>query len=623
MNRGSDAAALDLARALLARHPESGFLWKACGVAASRLGLDALPALEHAARLAPGDPDVHYYAATVLRDRGDHAGALDAYRRVLQLNPSHLAALLDQATLLRRSGRLTEAAAVCRRAVEVAPRSAEAHNNLGNVLRDLGLREESVASYGRALELDPRFAISHSNLGNVLRDLGHLSQALACYARALDLRPELAEVHNNLGNVHLDLMQLDAAAANYDRALALKPDYLHAMIALAMVQRLQGRASLAEAGCRRALALAPSSAEALAFLGELQADQGRFDDAEVSFKRALDGDPDLPAAWAGLARYRRMSADDASWLAAADRLVAGHLPLRHEIPLRFAIGKYFDDTGEFDRAFDSYRHANTLAKRFGVRYDRTRASAQIDRIMATDASRLMRPATPAPGPARALFVVGMPRSGTTLAEQILASHPQVFGAGELPFWNDAAAIAVADLDALARRYMQELDRFSAEAARVVDKMPTNFMNLGLIHAALPGARIIHMRRHPIDTCLSIYFQNFSISHAYANDLADLAHHYADYHRLMAYWRKRLPPGCLLEVPYEELVREPETWSRTMLEFIGLPWDARCLEFHRTARTVTTPSKWQVRQKITQASSGRWLHYRAHVDALLPLLELAD
>jgi hypothetical protein len=219
----------------------------------------------------------------------------------------------------------------------------------------------------------------------------------------------------------------------------------------------------------------------------------------------------------------------------------------------------------------------------------------------------------------------MPRSGTSLAEQILASHPQVFGAGELSYWHSASASMQANGDSepgTVRRFGAEYERLLAQmpaAARVVDKMPTNFLELGLICSALPGTRIIHMQRDPVDTCLSIYFQDFRGTIAYANELDDLAHFYQQYARLMAHWRRVLPEGALLDVPYEALVDDQEQWTRRMLEFVDLPWDARCLEFHQTQRSVVTASKWQVRQKISNSSVARWRHYQAHIGPLLAQL----
>jgi hypothetical protein len=332
-----------------------------------------------------------------------------------------------------------------------------------------------------------------------------------------------------------------------------------------------------------------------------------------------------------------MTLADGAWLTAMLRLAAQGLPPQRELMLRFAIGKYCDDVGDHGQAFSNYQRANELAKRCGPAHERQSLSGTIDLIIRSyDGQWVNRQRAPVQRSDRPVFIVGMLRSGTTLAEQILASHPQVYGAGELSFWSENAAGALtkaslADLspvrmsDAmiadLGIRYLQVLRELSPDAPRVIDKLPTNFLFLGLIHAALPQARIIHLRRHPIDTCLSIYFQHFEAANTYANDLEDLAHYYSEYWRLMKHWRAILPDDAILEVPYEGLVADLPTWARRMLEFIGLSWDARCLDFDRTARPVVTASKWQVRQKLFKSSVERWRHYEPFVAPLAPLLEL--
>jgi sulfotransferase family protein len=225
----------------------------------------------------------------------------------------------------------------------------------------------------------------------------------------------------------------------------------------------------------------------------------------------------------------------------------------------------------------------------------------------------------------------MPRSGTSLAEQILASHPDAYGAGEVKFWDSAfEAVSAAgpaggtgtgSFTTLARAYLERVGALAGPALRVIDKMPANFLYAGLIHAVFPRARILHMRRDPLDTCVSIYFQNFFRMHPYACDLDDLAHYYRAYLRVTAHWRAVLPATSLLEIPYEALIADQEAWTRRMLEFIGLPWNPRCLDFHRTERAVITASRWQVRQQLTAASVGRWRNYERYVAPLRPLVSL--
>jgi tetratricopeptide (TPR) repeat protein len=363
-------------------------------------------------------------------------------------------------------------------------------------------------------------------------------------------------------------------------------------------------------------------------LADASADRGQFAQAEALFTRAIAIQPDSPEAWAGLARLRKMTVGDAAWLAQAQRIAAKGLPPRHEISLRHAIGKYFDDVQDFDQAFVNFRRANELTSLRRAKHDRARLTRTVDDIMRSWDRKRVRPRTGANESERPVFIVGMLRSGTSLVEQILASHPAVFGAGELTYWSAAWAAHAASpgnaemsdrsLRTLADDYIRSLGELSDGALRVVDKMPTNFPFLGLIHAALPNARIIHMRRHPLDTCLSIYMQPFETAVSYANDLGDLAHYYTEYLRLMDHWRSTLPAHVILDVSYEGLVSDQEAWTRRMLEFIGLPWDSRCLDFHRTERTVLTASKWQVRQKLNGSSVGRWRHYEKFLGPLSKL-----
>jgi len=329
-----------------------------------------------------------------------------------------------------------------------------------------------------------------------------------------------------------------------------------------------------------------------------------------------------------------MTADETDWLDTAYRLLARKDPpltRRERMSLQFAIGKFCDDTRQFDLAFNAYREANRLQRDMEGGFDRAVFSSQIDALINSYSAELLsRNWDGASESERPVLIVGMPRSGTTLLEQIIASHPRAFGAGELPFWGRAAKAYRPDVlsanlgpDFIAQSaasYLQLLASTGSEAERVVDKMPGNFLWLGLIHAVFPHARILHCQRHPIDTCLSIYFQNFNASHAYGTDLGDLAYYYQEYRRLMAHWRQVLRKDCFLDVSYEALIGNPELQSRQVIEFIGLEWDERCLDYSRTKRGVATASQWQVRQKIYTSSMERWRHFEKHLGPLRGLQE---
>jgi tetratricopeptide (TPR) repeat protein len=548
--------------------------------------------------------------------------AVSCYERALGLQPALAEAHNNLGNALVRMGRLERALVCYRQVVQLAPNAAETHSNLSKVLLDLHRYDEAIASGREAVKLNPRLAEAQANLGNALFDADQVRAAVDCYHSALAINPAFPEVHNSLGNAERSLGNFERAMVHYRRALELMPGYAEVYNNLGVTLRLSGHTAGAEANCRRALELEPTLAAARAALGEMAADRGEFDRAEQLLRSAVAQAPNNVEAWISLGRVRKMTAADSDWLQAALKLLDQPLRPRERISLHYALGKYFDDTADFERAFSYYRQANEMTRLHAPAHERMQAREATDRLIRQfDRARVSTPSGSGNRSARPVFIVGMPRSGTSLAEQILASHRCVFGAGELAYWERAANVTDADqLSELANSYLEMLNRICPEADRVVDKMPTNFMSLGAIHAALPNARIIHMLRQPVDTCLSIYFQDFGSNFSYANDLDDLANFYREYLRLMRHWRETLGPQVLLDVPYEALVGEQEKWSRRMIEFIGLPWDERCLEFHRTDRSVVTASKWQVRQKISSASIGRWRRYEKHIGSLRSLLE---
>jgi tetratricopeptide (TPR) repeat protein len=586
---------------------------------------EAVVLYEEALRLDPARRDAHNNRGNAYLELGEIAEAARCYRRALQLGPDNAQILCNLGNALRQLGETDDAITCSRRAIELAPGLSMAHNNLGLLLAGRGERAAAIGSYREALRYHPSYIEALGNLGNALREVGQLGEALAAHQRALELDPARADGHSCLGYVLLDCRRTDEAAESFRNALRLNGEHVAAQLGLATALRIQGKPEEAQASCQAALALAPRRADVLLLLGELHADRGQFTQAQELFAQALEADSKCAPVYSSMAVHRRMTRDDTAWLRGAEALLAERLPVDYEINLRFAIGKYFDDIGEYDKAFTSHRAANELRKQSGRHYDRARLSAQVDRII-TWCKRAAAPGWPreSGNSERPVFIIGMPRSGTSLAEQIVASHPAVFGAGEVRFWNRAferleRAPADQDLGAsfasVSQEYLQRVSAPAGAALRITDKLPGNFLYAGVIQRVFPRARFIHMQRHPLDTCLSVYFQNFFNVGQYANDLSDLAHYYGEYQRIMSHWRSSLPQETLLDVPYEDLVTDTESWARRMLEFINLPWDPRCLEFHRTDRVVLTASKWQVRQKITTGSVGRWRNYEKHLAPL--------
>jgi tetratricopeptide (TPR) repeat protein len=481
------------------------------------------------------------------------------------------------------------------------------------------------------VKLNPRFVEALSNLGNALCDRGEHGEALSPYRTAVELRPQRADIRCALGNALYELGHVAEAVASFRSAVTLQSDCAAAHLGLATALRLQGHAAEAEASCRTALATEPNSAAALCLLGDLCVDVGEFGQAQELFQRALAIDADFPALFCSISANRKMTRADVSWLQGAEALLAKRLPIAHEIALRYALGKYYDDVRQYEDAFSEYRRANELSKRHISKYDRGKLTEQVDEVIDRFGSAFVRESHPGASESELpVFVIGMPRSGTSLSEQILASHPEIFGAGEPRFWDGAFAAFTSvppqrnararAFSGMAHDYLQRISPLAGAARRVVDKMPANFLYAGLIHAVFPRAKILHMQRDPLDTCLSVYFQNFAALHPYAADLDDLAHYYSEYVRITNHWRAVLPASTLLEIPYEALIEDQEYWSRRMLEFIGMPWDPRCLDFHQTQRVIITASRWQVRQRINAGSVGRWRNYERHVAPLRPLLD---
>jgi tetratricopeptide (TPR) repeat protein len=586
LNEGHPDAVESRLRALLADHSNQGELWHLLGLAQRRQGKSGLEALGRAVALLPGAAEAHVNLGNEFARIGRHVDAIDSYERALRLSPGTDQALQNLGEALLATGAAEQAHIRFCRIVERHPENARAHYGMARALADLGRLTESEAAFRRAIALDGSLVEAYNSLGNLLRSQSRLDDALDAYQHALALDPQLAELHSNI----------------------------------AVVWRLQGHGVRSQESCRRALELNPGLEAALITWAESEADAGHFAAAEALYRRALAVAPESVDAWAGLGRLRRLTPADNDWLESVQLILKKPLLPRQESVLRYIIGKYFDEVGDYAAAFEAYRRANELDSKLHPSYNRGAMSAMVDKIVECqdrawlDAHRQRREISECP-----VLVVGMPRSGTSLVEQILAAHRSVVGAGELMYWAQVAARVQRDtLGELAGAYLKQLTLHSAGALRVVDKMPSNFLHLGLVHAALPAARVIHVQRDPVDTCLSIYFQHFEGFHSYANDLDDLVHIYREYQRVMAHWRAALPAGVMLEVPYAALIEDPERWTRRMIEFIGLPWDSRCLEFHRRERSVLTASQWQVRQPISRLGLDRWRHYQQFIGPLRSL-----
>jgi tetratricopeptide (TPR) repeat protein len=511
-----------------------------------------------------------------------------------------------------------------RKSIQIQPAVYSTHTNLGNVLKATGKPAEAETHYRSSLAIRQDNPQALNNLAVLLMEKGELTDAKALLSRAIELAPSMPQARNNLGNLCLAENDLPGAEVAYRAALETDPDYVDALLNLAGVQASLARFDEAERNFRRALALAPDRpavAGGLARLLERVNRNGDAYDLIAPFIAAGTDNAEILTAFAALADWH---GDPQRAIRLLETALPGQDSERHRSDLHFALGDLYDRQGDYAAAFRHYTAANRPgAAAFDIRKEQS-LFGEVIRLFGRERFR----ACPDSGNRTRLpvFVVGMPRSGTTLVEQIVASHPLVAAAGEQDFIDrslrercaasgpDSSFSQVMEhlmnretLDEMARQYLGLLRPFYRDEARVTDKNPHNFMHIGLIARMFPEAGIIHCTRDPRDTCLSIYFKQFSAEYSYASSLDSLAAYYRLYEALMAHWSQALSIR-MLEVNYESLVEDQEGVTRTMLDFLGLPWDASCLRFNENRRAIATPSYQQVRKPIYRNSVGRWKNY---------------
>jgi tetratricopeptide (TPR) repeat protein len=523
-----------------------------------------------ALKLAPDHPGIHYAFAMLLQDLKRTAEAIAHFRTALAKQPNHLESRFGLGNLLYAQGENIQAIQCYLKVLEFSPRHAETHNNLGNVLLRIGQHERAIAHYRTAIEINPSYADAHGNLGNALLELNRLDESIEQNKRALELKPLRFGSYNNLG------------------------------VAL----------------------------QAL----------GRFEEAQSAFERAIELAPNEATVHLNLANMEKFKPSDRR-LPGLERLLdeVHSLDEEQQVAAHFAMGKALADLKRHDEAFAELKKANVL-KRKQIVYDERERLAMFGKIRTTfTRDRIASGSASGDRSCAPIFIVGMPRSGTTLVEQVLASHSKVFGAGELETFKEVIGEAANNQGALpaypglvevlsperirqiGQTYSARVRAMSPGAERIVDKMPLNFIFVGLIHMALPNARIIHMQRDPLDTCVSCYSLLFTGNQPFAYDLAELGRYYRGYEAVMDHWQQVLPAGTMINVQYEDLVDNLEIVSREVLRHCGLEWQDACLDFHDTRRIVRTASLMQVRKPLYRSSIGGWRRYARHLRPLADAL----
>ena len=538
-------------------------------------------------------------AAAEAYDRGDLSAAKKHFLEALNFDPNSSEVLHRLGLVCQRMGSLSEGTTYLVSAASLDPDDAVIQNNLGNILAAQNNLDDAVSAYKEAIRIEPDYVNATYNLANSLVKSGKLKEAIAAYRRTIELAPEDLDAYNELAMCLLDSGEHDAAGELF----------------------------------RAALAIDPTHADTNNNFGVYLMQIGEIESARVSFANALKYRPNYGRAYENLARSRRFVSNDSDIVERLETLTRDTSASRDDQMLyHFALGKILDDMGRYQRAFEHYLKGNSI-KRASVIFDRQGHIRWVDRVIATytpsllDLKRDFGNTSELP-----VFIIGMIRSGTTLVEQIIASHPSVAGGGELRYFPKLAAnlprtlssqlafpecakaLDSATVSRKAEEYLSLLKNFGASEIRITDKLPTNFLFLGLIYLLFPRARVIHCVRDPMDVCLSIFFQRFASGHSYAYDLEDIASYYNEYVRLMDHWKQVLPMR-ILEIQYETLVADQERVTREITNFLDIKWDPTCLQFEQTRRVVSTASNWQVRQPIYTNSVSRWRQYEPFIEPL--------
>ena len=538
---------------------------------------------------------------------------------------------LQLARQLLAAGRPADAIAPLRQAALSDPRNAAIQHDLGLACLEAGRLQDAIAALRQAAAINPRYTDAFFRLGIALEKAGEAREAIAAYDRATTLLPSMTEAWYRAGALVYTFGHRKEAIGCFRRAAATGAKTSFGRLGAIRVLLAEDSDAEAEKRLRQLLALDRTNALALDLLGNLLAESGRFDEAWQCYERAIAAAPLMAGSYYDMVRCRRLTAADAPLRADMRAALARPgLEPEHAVRLHLALGKAADDCAEYEEAMAHFDAAADLRRQLSP-FDAAAFAAQVERLVSLFPAERFR-AGEAGGEASPVLIIGMPRSGTTLVEQILSSHPEVAAGGELNFWNERGlawlqtAPATADggfPEGAAAEYLAVLRKIGQGAARVTDKMPFNFLWAGLIHLAFSGATIIHCRRSAIDTAVSIHQTNFNRHVAFAVGGPELVAYFHAYRRITAHWRSVLPPARFIEVEYESLTEAPEPEIRRLVAACGLVWSDACLEPERNSRSVKTPSRWQTRQPIYRTGVQRWRRYQPWLGALGALVEDSD
>ena len=665
-------------RQIIEARPGNGDAHNILGVSLAALGQTdaAIAELKRAIKINAQAANYHANLGEILRQAGRLDEAVKAIEEAIKLEPNNAQAINNLGIIQYERKQFSEAVASYRRALELLPTMSEALNNLGNALRMTGDVDEALLAYQEALTQRAVYPEVYNNLGTLLQQDRRVEEAEHALRKAIQQNPQYVEAHNNLASLlFAEKKEVDALRVLGD-ALKFAPTNVQTLLLTAKIQLRRNNLEAAEQAARLALRSEAENAEALIVLGQVLHETDRYDEALEVLDRALKKAPENPEAlnFYGVAlksvgrldeaREHILSAlkiNDSMYGAYANlndlidfsegigeelfnrmEVIFESIPNQEADPflaLHFAYAKALDDRGQHEKALEHYIIGGRM-KRAQLEYKESETHGFFDSIKAAFPKEAFENRKYSGlEDDRPVFIVGMPRSGSTLVEQIISSHPDIYGAGEVKYLARALGqlrdripslpkypemiekITPAQLDLVAKNYQQALATGAGDAKRITDKLLTNYFFLGLINMLFPNAKVIHTRRDPVDTCLSGFTKLFKDDMPHSYDLAELGRYYSKYRELMEHWEEVLPEGFMTTVVYEDVVADTEKEARRLIEFLGLPWNEKCVDFHKSDRPVKTASVAQVRRPIYKTSVERWKKYGPGLQPLVDAVAL--
>jgi tetratricopeptide (TPR) repeat protein len=682
---GQAQEALDAVETLINDFPNEPLLFNFCGVFYKEIGQldEAIKRFEKAIAIKPDYAEAHNNLGVTLQNLGLMDEAVKSYEKAIALKPDYTESHNNLGVTLQNLGLMDEAVKSYEKAIAFRPDYAEGHNNLGNIfkeleqldaavinyekviainpdypeahynlgntLRELGQLETAIKSYEKVIAIKPDYADVHYNLGNTLRELGQSESAIKSYEKALAIKPDYAEVHNNLGNVLRDLGQLDAAVKSYEKALTIKPDFANACNNLGFTLQELGQLDAAVKSYEKALAINSNYYEALNNLGITYQHLGQINDSINQYEKAIAINPDYSIAYYNLSYLKKYTANDPQITKMKSLLSDSKLSRSDRINLCFALAKVNENLDNQDELFKYLHEANRLRKQELIySFDKKQKFFTIIKeIFNKNPHNIEQSLSFELSTFKPIFIVGMPRSGSTLVEQIMSNHHAVHGAGELSNltkiigltvsdnltqgsdiastsiggkkinFSDAYSIPETVFLSIREQYLDVLSNLNVPESVITDKSLSNFRYIGFILTAFPEAKIVHMKRDARAICWSIY-SLYLKGVDYGNNFEDLTEFYGLYADLMDYWHQ-LFPGKIYDMCYEDLTINQEEETRKLLQYCELDWDENCLSFHKNIRTVKTASSIQVREKMYQGSSDTWKKHETYLKPLIKSL----